>query len=71
MNPPAPCSSTAPVSSSTHCSAEPPTQRPSPSRVAGSGRSVIRPGKLKIVRTARGSRPTAAAASSMIGRDVR
>lgn len=46
MKPDAPCSSTAPVSSCTHWSAEPPIQRPSSSRVAASGRSVMRPGKL-------------------------
>jgi hypothetical protein len=33
--PDAPWSSTAAVSSSTHCSTDPPIQRPSPSRVAG------------------------------------
>ncbi|MFC7713372.1 hypothetical protein [Nonomuraea recticatena] len=71
MKPDARCSSTASVSSSTHWATEPPSQRPSRSRVAASGWSVTRPGKLKIVRISLGSRPTAAAASSMTGREAR
>jgi hypothetical protein len=71
MKPAAPWSRTAPVSSSAHWATEPPIQWPSRSRVAASGRSVMRPGKLKTVRISRGSRPMAAAASSMTGREAR
>jgi hypothetical protein len=62
---------TAPVSSSTHCSVEPPTQRLSEHHVLATGLSTISPRKLNTVRICCGCRPASIAAPSMIDRGSR